>query len=545
MRTIEILDCTLRDGGYVNNNTFGFMNIKEIISKLNEANIDIIECGYILDDKDSYDKDVTEYKKMEELNEQHLINDNNDNSYTLMLLGEKYKIENLPESKDKKNNIIRMSFHKHSLPKAISYAKEIIKKGYRLFLQPTVIMNYNKEEIIAMLKEFNKLDIAGVAIVDTFGQMVPDDTIYMTELFDEYLRKDIKLAFHAHNNLQMAFANAISFIANSSEERSIVIDSSLYGMGRGAGNLPTELIANYLNENFNGKYNISSLLEICDTVIEKIKENYPWGYSLAYYLSAKYACHPSYVLYLLNKKMLNSSDINQVLQMISKEKITEYDKEYIEELYTTYCDKNIDDKNSYNMFKQLVGNKNILLIGPGQTIVDYKENIDDFIENEKPFIITVNNFNLFRHNATFYSNKKRYNAISHNLDEIELLTSNISIDEQPNRIIFDYRKSLPKKQVKSDSALLILLTILEQANVKKVYLAGFDGYTNLPSKNFYNSEVAYLLDLNYIKELNETLQKNIELFQKNIDIVSITPSLNIKGGSYENNCSYTSTVCIH
>ena len=541
MRKIELLDCTLRDGGYVNDNTFGYYNIQEIIKKLEDANIDIIECGYLKDTKDEYSIDVTEYKNSKEVIEQKLIKQVT--NYTLMLLGETYKIENLPENKA--NIAIRMSFHKHSLQKAIEYAKIIIKKGYKLFLQPTVIMQYKDDEIVGMLEEFNKLDLMGVAIVDTFGQMLPKDIIRLTKIFDKYLRDDIKLAFHAHNNFQLAFSNAVSFIENSKESRNIVIDTSLCGMGRGAGNLPTELIANYLNENYGTNYNISNLLEVNDTIIEKIKKEHQWGYSLPYYLSAKYACHPSYVLYLLNKKMLDSSDIDKVLQMISSKKTSEYDSEYIEELYTTYCEKNIDDQNSYNAFNQLINDKNILLIGPGQTIVDYKNNIDDFIEHEKPYIITINNSNLFRHNATFYSNKKRYNAISHNQDEIELLTSNISIDEQPNRIIFDYRKSLPKKQVKSDSALLILLTILEQANVKQVYLAGFDGYTNLPSKNFYNSEVAYLLDLNYIKELNETLKKNIELFQKNMNIVSITPSLNIKGGSYENNCSHTSTVRIH
>ena len=250
------------------------------------------------------------------------------------------------------------------------------------------------------------------------------------------------------------------------------------------------------------------------------------------------------MVYLLNKKMLDSNDIDKVLQMISSKKTSEYDSEYIEELYITYCEKNINDQNSYNKLKELISGKEILLIGPGQTIIDYKLNIDNFIKSNMPFIITINNPNLFKHNATFYSNRKRYNTISHKKNDIEILTSNISINEKDNRIIFDYRNSLPKKQWQSDSALLILLTILEQANVKKVYLAGFDGYTNLPGKNFYNSEVAYLLDLNYITELNEILRKNIELFQKNIDIVSITPSINIKGGSYENYSSNTGTLRI-
>lgn len=541
MRKIELLDCTLRDGGYVNNNTFGYSNIKEIIKYLEKANIDLIECGYLKDTQEEYDQDVTEFRRSEELEEQKLLS--HTTSYTLMLLGESYKIENLPENKS--NTIIRMTFHKHNLQKAIEYGKIIIQKGYKLFLQPTVIMQYKDEEILAMLGEFNKLDIEGVAIVDTFGQMLPKDIIRLARIFDRCLRDDLKLAFHAHNNLQLAFSNAVSFIENTKDSRNIVIDTSLYGMGRGAGNLPTELMANFLNENYKKNYNISSLLEVNDTIIEKIKNEHQWGYQLPYYLSAKYACHPSYVLYLLNKKMLDSKDINEVLQMISDEKKAEYDSDYIEELYITYCEKNIDDRSSYKILKQLTFGKDVLLIGPGQTIVDYKESIDSFIDSNNPFIITVNNSQLFKHSATFYSNKKRYNAINHEQNDIEILTSNISTDIRPNRIIFDYRKSLPRKYSRSDSALLILLTILEQVGIKKIYLAGFDGYTNFPNKNFYNSNAAYLLDLNYIAELNKTLRKNIAIFQEEMDIVSITPSINIKGGEYENSSNNTSKVRIY
>ncbi len=528
MKSIEILDCTLRDGGYVNNNDFGYKNIKEIVAKLESAKIDIIECGYLLDDKDAYSKNITEYRRIEELKEQDIISTCGDNDYTLMLLGEKYKIENLPESKDSENNIIRMSFHKHGLPKAIEYAKEITRKGYRLFLQPTVIMNYKKEEIIAMLEIFNTLDVVGVSIVDTFGQMVPDDVVRVTKIFDENLRDNIKLGLHTHNNLQMAFANAISFITTVSDNRDIIIDTSLYGMGRGAGNLPTELLANYLNTNYQKNYDISSLLEICDTTIEKIKEKYPWGYSLAYYLSARYTCHPSYVLYLLNKKMLENNDIDKVLQMISSEKITEYDKNYIEELYLTYSEQSVDDSYTYEQFKNIIGEKCVVLIGPGKSIVKYHYKIKNYIENNDCFVININNPNLFDHDAVFYSNKKRYISLhKEKSEDIEFLTSNITIEKEDNRYIFDYNNSLSRKDGVSDSALLIMLSILEKAGIKKIIVAGFDGYSN-DDENYYDNDIAYMLDKNYIDDLNKTMKKNIDVYQKGLCINTITPSKNIK-----------------
>ena len=528
MRKIEILDCTLRDGGYVNNNHFGYQNIKNIITKLEKANIDIIECGYLLDDSEAYSKDVTEYRRIDELTEQSLIDIDSNHNYTLMLLGEKYKIENLPECHNEKNNIIRMSFHKHHLPRAIEYAKEIVKKGYRLFLQPTVIMNYKDEEIIAMLNAFNEITLEGVAIVDTFGQMVLEDIVKITKLFDQYLDPKIKLAFHAHNNLQMAFANAIAFINNTNEERAIVIDASLYGMGRGAGNLPTELLANYLNQTYQKNYNISSLLEACDTTIENIKRKKPWGYSLAYYLSARYACHPSYVLYLLNKKMLDSSDIDQVLQMISRDKTVEYDKDYIEELYLTYNQQNIDDSNSYKHLKKQIGDKKVVLIGPGKTLNRYYEKIQQYISEHNCFVITINNPNLLEHDAVFYSNKKRYYSMkNHQEEKMELLTSNITSERASNRYIFDYQSSLSRKKEISDSALLIFLSILENLNVKDVVLVGFDGYST-DEDNYCDDSISYMLDKNYIDNLNKVMKENIEEYQKKMNICSLTPSKNIK-----------------
>ena len=95
MRKIEILDCTLRDDGYVNDNEFGYDNIKQLIKYLEEAKIELIECGYLMDTKEEYSVDRTEYRRMEELEEQNLITNTEENQYTLMLLGEKYNIENL------------------------------------------------------------------------------------------------------------------------------------------------------------------------------------------------------------------------------------------------------------------------------------------------------------------------------------------------------------------------------------------------------------------------------------------------------------------
>ena len=518
MGNIMILDCTLRDGGYINENNFGEKNIKKLIKYLKSAKIDIIECGYLMDNIE-YDKNKTEFLSMKQA-EPFLAPDN---SYTLMLLGEKYKIENLPDNTGGKIDTIRMSFHKKSLQKAIEYAKKIKEKGYKLFLQPTSIMSYTEEEIKKMLKELNDLDVECIAIVDTFGQMTPEDTRRVTKIFDEVLRENIKIGIHLHNNLQTAFANAITFLDTISENRDVEIDTSLLGMGRGAGNLPTELLANYLNTRYGKKYKLEPLLEASDNIISKIKEEHDWGYSLPYYLSAINGIHPSYIILFLERKTLHSVDINNLIKMISEDKKIEFDREYAEELYRIYNEKSVDDKESRKELEKLVSGKKVVLIGPGRSIINYRNQIEDLLSKDNIFSIAVNGIDLFYTDATFYSNKKRYKEFRKK-SNLTLLTSNIKIHQEEKELIFDYSNSLSRESGISDNSLLIILNILKDLNVKEIQLVGFDGFSTNMRDNFYSEERAYLLTEDYIKRLNESTARSLKGYREKIKITSLTPT---------------------
>lgn len=525
MKGIKILDCTLRDGGYVNNNTFGKKNIKKIIDYLEKCGIDIIECGYITDD-DNDNKDKTEYASFDSFIKDYDVKHHENITHTLMLLGETYDIKNLPACQNSKINTIRMTFHKKNMKKACEYAKEITKKGYRLYMQPTVIMNYSNEEIIAMINMFNdELYLEAVGIVDTFGQMTPEDTERVTKLFDLFLRKNIKLGIHLHNNLQTAFANAITFLDTVSDDREVVIDTSLLGMGRGAGNLPTELLANYLNEKYGKEYDLVPLLEATDNIIGKIKEEHEWGYSLPYYLSAINGIHPSYIIQFLERKTLNSVDINNLIRMIPEDKKTEFDKDYAEELYRIYNDKDVDDSISKEKLGKLVTGKKVILVGPGRSIIDYKDKIEEILGTENSFSIAINGNDMFYTDATFYSNKKRFEETSDKPnDNILLLTSNIKTEGKEDELIFDYRSSLSREYGISDNSLLIMLNILKDLNVEEILLVGFDGFSTNIHDNFYSDERTNVLTEEYVRNLNESTTNSIKEYAKKVKIKSLTPT---------------------
>lgn len=518
MSNIMILDCTLRDGGYVNDNKFGEKNIKKLIQYLKSANIDIIECGYLMDNIE-YNKDKTEFLSCEQA--ESVISPNNE--YALMLLGEKYQIDNLPQRESDKIDTIRMSFHKKSIDKIKYYSEKINEKGYKLFLQPTVIMAYTEKEIIEMIKIVNELKVECISIVDTFGQMTPEDTYQKTIIFDQYLRKDIKLGIHLHNNLQTAFANAITFLDTVSKERDVVIDASLLGMGRGAGNLPTELIANYLNSRYQKNYNIESLLEASDNIISKIKKGHDWGYSLPYYLSAINGIHPSYIILFLERKTLSSVDINNLINMIPEEKKLEFDREYAQELYRIYNDKTVDDTTAREKLRKLLTDKKVVLIGPGKSTIEYQQEIEEALSQENTFSIAINGNDLYYTDATFYSNKKRYNDLCKK-DNLTFLTSNIKTTQEEDELIFDYNKSLSREYGISDNALLIMLNILKDLGVEEIVLAGFDGFSANIHNNFYSEEKTNALTEDFINELNELTTKNIKEYSKKIKIKSLTPT---------------------
>lgn len=337
MRKIEILDCTLRDGGYINNWNFGFDNIKYIINNLALANIRYIECGFI-NNINTFNKNQSIFTDPNSI--KPLIHTHTNSRFTSMMIINKYDIKKLPKCSNTFTNIIRLAFHKKDRNKIIDYATIIKKKGYKLFLQPTIIMSYSNEEIIDLLnlcKTTLKPD--GIAIVDTLGEMNMFDIKRITKLFDNYLDIETKILFHGHNNLQLAFSNAITFIENVKQERNIIIDTTLMGMGRDTGNVCTELLTDYLNQYYNADYDYYKILSIIDNGISIYKEKFDWGYNTAYMLNAKNKVHPNYAKFFRNKiKKISLIDLNYLIDKIpyqDKNEFNEYVAKCILEEFNT------------------------------------------------------------------------------------------------------------------------------------------------------------------------------------------------------------------
>lgn len=311
MSDIKVLDCTLRDGGYINSWNFGNNAIHGIIKNLEEAKIDIIECGFIRNVTESNDSTV--FASMQQV--ERVIRPKKDGvQYAVMIEQHNYNSELISEYSGAGADIIRLTFRKKEWEQAKITVKELMEKGYKVCIQPVGTTSYSDEKLIKMIKDVNELNPFAFYLVDTLGIMYQHDMRRFFYLIDNNLAKNICLGFHSHNNLQMSFANAQEMI-RLNHQRTIIIDSSCYGMGRGVGNLCTELLTDYINSNIGQRYSMLPVLNIVDKFLMPIYAEHRWGYDLPYFLAATVKCHPNYAAYLLRKETLSIEKIEKLLSL--------------------------------------------------------------------------------------------------------------------------------------------------------------------------------------------------------------------------------------
>lgn len=311
MKKITLLDCTLRDGGYVNDWKFGYENILKISSGLSKAGIDHIELGFLVDEE--YNKNRTKFQTVDQA-EEIIPRDNSDSEYALMIRPDWFSLKKLKKSR--KINNLRFAFHKKDMNMALDYAEKARNLGYKVFMNPVNITGYALKEVEVMARNLSSFGPSGVSIVDTFGSIQEKDLLNLHEIFDTYLDKSIALGVHLHENLSLTLSLAQKFLKIKDPERNVIIDSSIMGMGRIPGNLPTELIVNSLNMEYKKNYGLEHILSLADDPIKKIKEKLPWGYSPEFVVSGILKIHRSYPEYLVSDLNIGFSEAHNLMKKI-------------------------------------------------------------------------------------------------------------------------------------------------------------------------------------------------------------------------------------
>lgn len=282
---IKVLDCTVRDGGLINKWQFSDDFVRKVFLALSEAGVDYMEIGYKSSEK-YFSRDENGAWKFCTEDDLKRIVGGFDNDMKLSAMADIGRIdpEDIIPQKDSVLDMIRVACYVKEIDKGISLAHQCIDKGYETTINLMAVSKVLERDLDEALNDLSKSSVPVVYIVDSFGAMYSEQIHFLAKKYFAALPgKD--LGIHAHNNQQLAFANTIEAIIAGVNR----IDATLYGMGRGAGNCPLELLLSFLK---NPKFDIRPVIEIIQEIFIPLKADIEWGYHIPYMITGTLNEHP-------------------------------------------------------------------------------------------------------------------------------------------------------------------------------------------------------------------------------------------------------------
>ncbi len=546
-KKIEILDCSIRDGGYVNNWYFSKELVREVYRDLSKGGVDFIELGFRSTEEyfDSKKYGLWKFSREEDLCEVK----RNINGAKISVMGDfgKIDLDDLPDRKDSCVDLFRMAAHKDNIFKSIDFLENIKAKGYITSLQTMGYSSYSDQEKRDLIDALKKTHLDYVYVADSYGSIFP---FQVERLFTPFLEVGhLKTGFHPHNNLQMAFANTIEAMRIGVD----IVDTTIYGIGRGAGNLPTEILLSYFYVQGEDKYNVIPVLNCIEQYfIDLIKET-PWGYQLPYMISGIFNSHPSYSKELLRRREYSMEDIWKGLECIKEINPVGFDDKILDNLVKkgfigASISNNINvcrpqqniEKNDCVVAPAYVNRhtgRDFLILANGPNLQKYKQEIDLFISKYDPIVLGANFLNdLFIPDYHAFNNQKRF--VSY-IDKVHinsklLLGSNIPRDVIADYVSRDYESLVFKDILDTDFKIIdgvimsncrtvsvLLIGVAICMGAKRIFVAGMDGYMDkkLAGKTLFYEEkfdtADYDLNMerhrwneHFLKQMDDYLQKD-------------------------------------
>ncbi len=529
MNSIGLLDCTLRDGGYLVDKEFGDNVIRGIIDSLVQSKVDVIEIGFF--QNEGFGDGKTVYRNNKDASRYIPVN-HGDTEFAVMADYSRFSVQNLDEKRAGNVDIFRACFLKKEWRDAISFMKEVKQKGYKLFVQPVDIMGYSDTELLELIEAVNEIGPYCFSLVDTFGSMYTEDLQRVFELVDHNLVQTSRIGFHSHNNLQMSSALSQAFINMATGRREVMVDATISGMGRGAGNTPTELIAQYMVTKKNASYNIDAILDCIDTYIDAIRARCTWGYSTSYFVAGAYGAHINNIAYLSAKNGIQYKDIRFILNKIGADARKRYHYDLLEQTYLEHLDLNVDDSDGMEELKKNISGKNVLVIVPGKSVLEKESEIKEISSDSVTIKVNFTSDN-FPEDYLYFSNARRYKYWKSTAgfeDKHKIVASNIAADGK-NELIVNAGKLIkcgPWDNI--DNSTVMLLRLLDELAVKKIFIAGFDGYSNEGGalSNYLQKDLEVAVQTENVSKLNtdisEMLADYVRTRKNNCEIKFVTES---------------------
>lgn len=292
---IKVCDCTIRDGGLMNNSHFSVETVRKVYQACCAAGIDIVELGYRNSKNMFSPEKYGAWRFCDEEMLRKVVGDQKNPDVKIAVMQDAHKadvVDVLPKS-ESVVDIIRVATYVKDIDKAIALANNATEKGYEATINIMAISHCLERELDEALAQIeNETSVIACYIVDSFGSLYSEDVDYLVNKYSRYL-KSKEIGAHFHNQQQLAYANTIEAIIKNSN----YLDGTLFGLGRAAGNCPTELLIGFLK---NPKYDIRPLLGIIGSEILPMEKQITWGYNIPYMLSGMLNIHPKEALALMD-----------------------------------------------------------------------------------------------------------------------------------------------------------------------------------------------------------------------------------------------------
>ncbi|GFN31107.1 aldolase catalytic domain-containing protein [Paenibacillus xylaniclasticus] len=281
----KIVDCTIRDGGLVNNWDFSVEFVQHLYNSLNEAGVEYMEIGYKNSPKLLKGADTAGPWRFldDDFLRKVIPNKGNTKLSALVDIGRVDESDILPRS-ESLLDLIRVACYIQDVDKALELVQLFHDRGYETTLNIMALSNVMENQLIDAFQLIRESVVDIVYVVDSYGSLKPNDMAYLVDKFKEHLPNK-RLGVHTHNNMQLAFANTLVAVDHGVE----LLDASVYGMGRAAGNCNTELLVAHLP---NPKYNVRPVLDMIEKHMLPLRQKEEWGYIMEYMITGMLDEHP-------------------------------------------------------------------------------------------------------------------------------------------------------------------------------------------------------------------------------------------------------------
>lgn len=295
---IKVLDCSIRDGGLMNNHRFGHDFVEAVYRACVEAGLDYMEIGYKNSREQFPKSDFGPWKHCDEEDVRKVVGDNNTGlKISAMADAGKsdYKKDILPK-KDSVIDLIRVAAYIHQIPTAIDMIRDAHDKGYETTCNLMAISKVPEKQIDDGLSALAECPVDAIYVVDSFGAVYPEQVRRLTAKYCAVAKERGKeIGIHAHNNQSLAFANTTEALIFGASRA----DSSLAGLGRGAGNCQTELLVGFLR---NPKFKLRPLIEVIAKHVEPLRRHLKWGLDIPYMITGQMNEHPRAAMKLMENE---------------------------------------------------------------------------------------------------------------------------------------------------------------------------------------------------------------------------------------------------